>query len=1106
MLNIYYGRENLDKEKFIFDNLDPKGRALLVVPDQFTLDFERDLFSHLGTKALMDIEVISMSRLGYNLLSELGGSKRTFIDQYGRHMILAEIASSEAEKLSCFRGLERKSAFIESVNDIISELKQYNAKPEDLKAIADSLNENSYTRMKLNDLYLLFSKYEQKIAGKYTDSEDYIDLFLGKISQSKLIKDNTIWVYGFDSFAPKALSVLGELMNYAKSVNVVLTYDDNNTKDKDLFKLTEKVIENLIGEAEARGIEYSKQALPKYYEKSLKSGIATLERELYAVPANQAIDSDGLKLVEAASLYNEAESAASYVLGLVRDEGYKLKDIRVICNDQEIRGPIMKRIFKEYGIELFSDESRAISDHPIIQFVISLMEVVTESYRTDRIFRMLKSGFSDLDENEIIDLENYAIKYKIKGNMWKKPFIKGELEFGVDELGRLESLRVKALSHMESFLKLVKSSKTNLEFIDHFYDYLYDEIKLPERILEMIKLDEAAGRVDLADQAEQVWSSMIAILDQMRAIIADDKFEIEQFKELFTIGLKQVKVGVLPPTKDGLIMGNIERTRMENVKAVIVVGANEGVLPKEGQSQGVFLSDEKELFEDRGMKLFKTDNIKLMEERLAIYRNLSKAKEKLYISYSMANEDGKSISPSTVFTKLREIFGKEVVEKDVLNQADLRKLVNPNISGLRHLTEALDEVSAKDSKLAEEYKGMLDWYKENAPEKLATIRAGLTYSNKQEAIGAKLADSLYKKDINEALSLSPSRIEKFARCPFSHFINYGLKPDERRVFEVAPREIGDIYHECLMALTKELTKEGQALNDPDSRWMTITREETKDFVEKTVKEHVKTYREGLFELGSEEKYRTKRIIEICDKVCWAAIEQVRQGEIIASKFEESFNRSGGFKPIEVKTKDGQTVYIEGKIDRADILPGDRVKIIDYKTGKEEFDIKEAKAGYRLQLMLYLRAAKEEKRKPAGVYYFHIQENSFNVSGKDVEEVDFDQESKKAFKLNGLTVNNDEVIRAIAGDFSGYSDTIPIRNTKEKGISGNENCLISEEEFKELEGAVEAKVSELVDKLTTGDISIYPMKTKDRMQCTYCQYKGICRFDPIFEGSEFNKIE
>ena len=444
MLNIFYGRENLDKEKFIYDNIG--GRALLVVPDQFTLEAERELIAHSGAKALMDVEVLSLSRLGYRLLEELGGSKRTFIDKYGRHMILSSIAAKEREKLQVFKGLEGKNSFIELVNNFISEMKQFNCGADELAEIARSVPDGSYTQRKLEDLYLLYSEYEDAIRGKYTDSEDYIDLFLGKISRSELVAGNHIWIYGFDSFAPKALAVIGELMQYAADVNLVITYDDKReARDADLFALAEAVIWNFENLAKRRGIEVRKRAIPKTYTAERADKIQFIEQELYALPAKKydcgGQDADSLTLVAAANLYNEAESAACYVLELVRDFGYRFSDIKVICNDQETRGPILKRVFKEYGIDLISDTSKDILQSSIVQYITALMDVAVEKYRTDLVIKMLKSGFGDLTNDEITDLENYAIKYKIRGTMWKRPFVRGESEYGAEALARMNAVR-----------------------------------------------------------------------------------------------------------------------------------------------------------------------------------------------------------------------------------------------------------------------------------------------------------------------------------------------------------------------------------------------------------------------------------------------------------------------------------------------------------------------------------------------------------------------------------------------------------------------------------------------------------------------------------------
>lgn len=1131
MLNIFYGRENLDKEKFIYDNIG--GRALLVVPDQFTLEAERELIAHSGAKALMDVEVLSLSRLGYRLLEELGGSKRTFIDKYGRHMILSSIAAEEREKLQVFKGLEEKNSFIELVNNFISEMKQFNCGADELAEIARSVPDGSYTQRKLEDLYLLYSEYEAAIRGKYTDSEDYIDLFLGKISRSELVAGNHIWIYGFDSFAPKALSVIGELMQYAADVNLVLIYDDKReARDADLFALAETVIRNFENLAERRSIEVRKRAIPKTYTAERADKIQFIEQELYALPARKyarggqstnpaedgaseaAAAADSLTLVAAANLYNEAESAACYVLELVRDFGYRFSDIKVICNDQETRGPILKRVFKEYGIDLVSDTSKDILQSSIVQYITALMDVVVEKYRTDLMIKMLKSGFGDLTNDEITDLENYAIKYKIRGTMWKRPFVRGESEYGAEALVRMNAVREKALAFIPD-LEAIFEAETCGEFISGLYGFLYEKVKLPEKIADLTVLQTEQDRPDLAEETAQIWGKVIGIFDQMSEIMGEQKFRAAAFRDLFEAGISQVEIGILPPTKDGLMMGTMQRTRTGEMKALVVVGANEGVLPNEKPGSGLFGSDEKNLFKENGIELCKVDDVRFLEERMGIYRNLSKPRERLWISYSLSDAEGGPARPSGVFTKLAGLFGDTPVARDALNRQSDAELVGAGPAGLRHLTEAL-QAACEGKPLAPHWHEALTWFKQNKPEALEPIRAGIAFTNKQEDLGREMTAALYMGNIESTreealepspeLSLSPSRLERYARCPFSHFVQYGLKPEERRIFEIAPREIGDIYHECLMEMSRHLTARGIAITDPASPWMTISREECRTFVEDVIAKKSGTYREGILEAGNEEKYRGRRITDICEKVCWAVIEQVRAGEILRSSFEAPFGRGRRIPPIPVNLGEGRTAYIEGKIDRVDYLPGERVKIIDYKTGNENFSVAEAEAGYRLQLMLYLEASLERRMKPAGVFYFKISEPMVDASGAAIGPEEISDKIQKSFKLNGVIVDDPNVIRNVAGDFSGISDVVPIRINKEGLISGTgKDNLLTDEEFESLREKVCEKVTDICKSLAGGGIEIHPMKTAATSACAYCRYKGICRFDTIFEGCSYNII-
>lgn len=1100
MLNIYYGRENLDKEKFIFDNLGTK--TLMIVPDQYTLEAERQAFRHLGVSALMNLEILSPSRLGSRILSEMGGSKRSFIDKYGRHMLLYRSACIQRENLRVFRGMETGKAFLDSVNNFISEMKQYNCGAEELKEMAKLYEDDSYTQKKLMDVYELFAEYERQTEGKYTDSEDYIDLYINKIPQSALINESQIWVYGFDSFAPKTMALLGQLMAAADELNLVLTWGGEE-RDSDLFALPSIVMNNVQGLADSLGVKWAAKEISAEYEHKERSpAIRHVEKELYALPAVKGKDCSGLTLVESAGVYNEAESAASYVLHLVRDKGLRYRDIKVICNDTEGRGHVLSRVFEEYGIETFVDTKRDILSGAIVQTVISLLDVVIEKYRTDCVLRALKSGFGDLNADELANLENYVLKYKIKGTMWKKPFKRGTAEYGADGLAEVEELRAKAIEPMIK-LENVFAAETTGQFIKDFYKFLCDDINLPQKVLQFISIQEEKGLTELADETSQIWNSVIGILEQMHEIMGDEEFEPRVFRDIFETGLSQVEIGLLPPTEDGLLIGTMQRSRTGKIRALVVVGANEGILPQEKPSQGIFSAEERELFKREGKELCKVDSVRFMEERMAIYRNLSAPTEYLWVSCSLSDGEGNQTKPSRIFLKLKELFPELEVKRDVLNTGEAKPLINSNTGGLRHLTEALQS-AGEGREVPKDWEQALAWFKSRRPAETEKIRNALAFTNRQEDLGRQAASALFKKDTDEALSLSPSRLERFSRCPFSHLVLYGLRPLERRIFEAAPREIGDIYHQCLMEMTRALTLPGIDITDEHSPWMTVTRAECDELVSGRVREITESYREGLFKDSNADSYRGERVAEICSRVCWTVVEQVRAGQIKDIKPEIRFGKRDALPPIEIKLDD-QTVFIEGVIDRVDYLSDDRVKIIDYKTGNESFSIDEASSGYRLQLMLYLQAACINESKPAGVFYFRIKEPMVDFSQRDIDAEYLEKEIRKSFKLDGIMVDDPQVIAGIAGEFGGFSEIVPIKNTSDGIKNSGSEGLLSEVEFENLRTAVSDKVREACRELAEGKIEAHPMKTKDRSACAYCQYRGICRFDTVFEACSYNII-
>lgn len=1121
MLNIYYGRENLNKDQFIFDKV--RGKTLLLVPDQFTLQAEKDAFFYLGAKGLMDLQVVSFSRLGMKVLQQTGGGLCTMIDKYGRHMLLTRILMEQKDALTIYQGLERKNSFIELTNNFISELKQHNIDAARIAEIAEVLPEHTFLKQKLVDIHRIFQSYEEQISGKYVDTEDYVSLYAGKIPEAKLVQESSVWVYGFDSFTPKNREVLGQLMRTAKEVNVVMTWSDAQ-RDYELFELSTNMIQQLCRLAEELGVAWQRVQISDHYlRREMPEAISVLEQELYAIPSRKSGSTDGLKLVNAANLYGEAESAATEVLSLVREQGLSYKDIILICNDLETRGSIMKRVFAEYGMELFVDRKQSILHNPAAAYVLVLLDIVEKKYRNEDIFRFLKTDLTELGREQIEDLENYVLRYRIRGSMWKKPFFRGEDDYKPGQFQELEKTRQKLMDLLGAFESGFQSAETISARVEFLYRFLTESAKLPEKIQALMKREEAAGFLDAAGAMAQVWGLIVDVLDQFVEVIGAESQLASGFGDILKAGFESIELSVLPPSADGLMLGTMQRTRTGGVKAMLVLGANEGVLPASTATEAILSEEEKRYLVEQDIQICKLDELRQQEEKLAIYRSLTRPSRELWISCASSDVEGKECKPSEVFEKIRTVFPEVPVEPDVANRADDMERIQSRNRSLGYLTEALRRMEGAEP-LSETWRCVLEWYRINGG--LEVVTEGLLFSNRRQRLDETLVERLYRRDVNGVLSLSPSRLEKYSRCPFSHLIQYGLRPDEVRIFEVGSREIGDLYHSCLMELSKSLTREHVPINAPDSPWMTVTREECREKIMEVIARESPSYRGGVLSDGEEARYRTQRLGEICSEIGWILVDHVRRGQIQSIGFEEAFGRGEKIGPIWIdggesrgqsdiagennagNRGEGANVAIEGKIDRLDVLADDSVKIIDYKTGHEKFDPVQAEKGFKLQLMLYLKAAQEEKRQPAGVFYFLIREPSVDAGAISQEDLaaKVEAETGKNYKLEGVMVNRPEVIDNIAGEFERYSDIVPLKKNQKGEISGTtRERLMEPEQFQELQDAVERKVEELCNGLTKGNMEAHPKKSGAISACTYCKYKGICKFDLAFDGCKYELV-
>lgn len=1165
MLNIYYGGENIEKEKFIFEHI--KGRSLLLVPDQFSLQAERDAFFYLDKTGLMDLAVVDFSALGHKILKEAGSPVPPLIDKYGRHMLLTRILEESDDALKIYKGVRGKNSFVERVNMLISEMKRSEVNVDMLREVSESLEDSSFLKYKLKDIVTLFSLYEEAIAGKYLDSEDYITFYGDKMLDSSLVAASDVWVYGFDTFTPKNMLVLERILKTARSLNIVMTWEDaaktppersakvdagdpSQSGDaawpgdagflaaddrEDLFSLTGFVIRNLVKMAEDLNEEVTCQAITGSGRDNLWS--KTL-REISVSQEDSLQEKDPrITAVCTSNIYAEADRAAAYILQLVREHGYRFGDIVVVCNDTGLRSGVIRRTFVRWGIPVFIDQKRKVIQHPVVGFLLSLLEIIGSGYRDSAVMQLIKSGFLGFAEEEQDALENYVQQFKIRGTLWKKPFSRMGDNYTAEELNRFNELRERVVSVIETARDRIGKYNTAGEKIKGLYGFLADDFMMEDRIEAMAKAQQEAGFLDGAAETAQSWNVICRIFDQIVETVGEERLSGRALRQIVEAGLAEMEIGIVPVNPDSVLVGTMQRTRVGRVKALLVLGANEGLLPLQKTDEGLLSEREKAVLEEMDLEFSRTEDMVKQEERLAIYRTLSQPEERLYVSCSRIDETGGELRPSAVFRELENFLQSRAESDDSVVLGDLEDgevteiAVSPK-GAISYLTDAFREY-LEDGKLDEDwlYAGL--WYGSHEPEEMERIRRGMEFDNEQNALGGQLADALYRGD-RRAIEASASRLEKYSGCPFAHFISYGLRPEDLRVFEMGPREIGDIYHECIMKLSQRLTAGEDsfqgldavpvAITDHDSRWMKITQEECREEIRRILQEETGTYREGLLSSGRNESYRTERIVDICSRVAWAMIGQVRRGRIREMYFEQPFARGAQLPPIRV-TAGEHEVLIKGKIDRMDVLEMPEhedgmetaVRIVDYKTGGDSVDVEHFRSGYKLQLMLYLKAATQKQEvKPAGVFLFKIREIDADADARTVVlgEAAAEERMEDAYKLEGIVLDDMDLIDAMDTEIGGASKVLPIKYVKKNGTySGSSGgYLFSREEFEELSAQVDRQVDRICREICDGKIDIRPKKEKKKdmegnykTSCKYCSYKSICMFDTAFPGCRYARV-
>ena len=692
-------------------------------------------------------------------------------------------------------------------------------------------------------------------------------------------------------------------------------------------------------------------------------------------------------------------------------------------------------------------------------------------------------------------------------------------------------------------------------------DRTFQQIRqIVQRIQQAVDRQIELGMAEGAAETAQIWNAVCGILDQIIRVIGSEKISNVQLREMISTGLQSLEIGLVPSAADCVIIGTLQRTRLSKSPILIVTGANEGVLPMSGGDNGLLTERELELLEDLKYTITKRDEVRRQEEQLAIYRMFSLPSEHLFVMCSLADQDGRSITPSAVFSVLAELEGVSVLGD--LGKLDVFEQIASRKGSLAFMADAMQGY-LENGRIDEAWLAAMNWYEKQDPDSISKIMQGLDFDHRVSRLEADFADSLYFGD-RDSMNVSASRLETYSSCPFRYFIEKGLRAEDPDAFETSGGSRGDVFHKALQVLSARLTEvthaAGLTVTDPDSPWMTITEDDCKAQVESIIREETAGYREGVYLSDNETKLQLEKIITTCSEIAWAMIGQVRKSRVKDMFFEEPFGtRSKRLAPIEIELERGKKAVLSGIIDRLDIIdvpaaeesgdpaaagdsgdpddsgaptaPGDAcdlptsggfdaVRVVDYKTGQDEINLDHIREGYKLQLMVYMNVAgqsADSDMKPAGVFYFKIKELEENADKKtDTASLGRELEDRiaKSCRLEGIMVRDENILRAMDGTIAPTetSTVLPLKQNKDGEIKQTASGeLLSSEEFDELCNLTMEHVRQICQDIQSGRIDIEPKKEKGssgrytKTSCRYCAYKSICLFDTSFRSCRYKLV-
>lgn len=1112
---------------------EPQGDPLLyLVPEQMSFQLEYALARDLG--GLIRGQVLGFTRLAYRVLQEVGGWTRVSLDHVGRTMLLRHIVDEHKDKLKLFHRSVDKLGFYTELEQLFTLYRGQNISSTDLQLFIEGLISpedeeqsvgQSFFAQKLHDFQLLLHAYEQKLVTHYTDQEDQLRLLAEQLHESMWLAQATLFIDGFYHFSAQELEVLEALSHNQRELHIALVLPSQsklkNEHARELFGMTAETLSALKDIAEKTKQKVNLVDLDELQPVTdldqEKQGSSVHQLELlrrhytaYTPVTSQNNDETAVQLFEASNRQAEVDFVARKILHEVQDQGMRWQDYAILIRDVQGYHDLLEQVFDQYHIPLFLDVKRKMIHHPIVECLRSLLDIFKSQWKYDAVLRCLKTDLLTPWKNraerhewqhKIDVLENMALAYGLQGHKWFS-FNYKKLAEDAGRLGMTETLWLELQADVLEPIKRLEAELNEAEDVGSFCLSLFqfiEQIDAPYKLQQWAEEAEQDQLLQKAREHEQAWQSIGELLDQMVEILGDHTLSLDSFIQLLEAGLESLQFSLIPPALDQVVVGCLEKSRILTKKRVFILGLNEGVLPKQPELHTLIRPEEYDQLAKGGVQLGMSELEQLAAEEFYFYLGLQLPQERLYLTYALSDEDGKALETSLYLQRLSYILPQvqlETIPFEPLQvgPSDYMSFITTPKATLRLVGQVLRQWH-KGYDIPEEWWHVYNWFitHEVYGKETRKRTSSLAYRNVDPGVPKALNKMLY----GDPLRVSVSRLESYQRCPFAHFLSYGLRLEERRVYRLELPDIGELFHAALTYLDEALRRHKLSWADASEQ-----------FLEQIVAEAMETLAPELQNqiLYSSERnqYIKFKLEQVIMRAALTLQKHAGNSDFDTFGMEVGFGPGQRIPPLMLELEDGSTVQVIGRIDRIDMAEKDDsayLRIIDFKSSRHDLDEASIVYGLSLQLLIYLDVVVShapqwlnKQAEGAGILYFHLHNPLLNASPLATPE-EIEKQLLKSFKLRGYLLADKEAVLMMDKSLAGpYSDIIPAGLTKDGQFSKHAK-VVEKEELVQLQQHARSKVKQIASAIIEGEIPIEPVKAKGRLACDFCQYHAICQHDP-----------